>query len=118
MREPLRSLVGRYEAHLVVRRHKTIAAYDKALQRFFGFFPRKSRPDQFHITDVEDYRFARLADGAAASSVKMEIGVVSMFFNWLRRAEGLELDNPAAIKYQRRSKTTSLTTPASTIPSL
>lgn len=96
LREPIRSLVGRYEAEKLSERHgrRYTRRIGEVLQDFFERFPRKSEPRQFHICDVEDYKEWRRAEGYSYTTVRTEVGVVQGFFNWLIRVEGFDLTNP------------------------
>ena len=84
-REPLRTLIGQYEAELYSRKlHKnTRRNFSDNLWKFFSHFPRKSSPEQFHLADCEDYRELRREEGAAYSTIRYELCSVHAFFSWL-----------------------------------
>jgi site-specific recombinase XerD len=101
-REPLRTLIGRYESQLLNRRlHKTTSRlFSQRLWHFFSHFPRKSRPDQFDLSDCEDYRQWRQEEGLAYSTIRSELCVVKAFFNWVAIEEEGEfrgLRNPVEV---------------------
>src|SRR5277367_4506202 len=85
LREPLRTLVGKYESQLLRRRlhRRTSADVASSLWRFFRSFPKKSAPEQFAGADVADYRVWRAEQGGAYSTIRKELCHVHMFFSWL-----------------------------------
>jgi site-specific recombinase XerD len=100
-REPLRTLVGQYESELYGRKlhPRTYRNFSDNLWRFFSHFPKKSRPEQFHLADCEDYREMRREEGAAYSTVRYELCSVRAFFSWLQVAvpDYRDLPNPVVI---------------------
>lgn len=100
-REPLRTLIGRYESQFLRERHaaKTSCYYAQSLWNFFSHFPRKSSPEQFALADAEDYRVWRAEEGAPYSVIRKELCVVKAFFSWLiNETSGYEeLANPILI---------------------
>jgi site-specific recombinase XerD len=61
---------------------------------FFGRFPTRHDPAKIYVTDVEDYREIRLAQGTAWNTVRKELGYVGTFYNWLRREKCLDIPQP------------------------
>jgi hypothetical protein len=82
LREPIRTLVGRFEPLA----RKTSQNYSRSLQKFFSMFPRKSSPEQFSLADILDYREWRREEGAPYSTVRSELCTVHGFFSWLQEA--------------------------------
>jgi site-specific recombinase XerD len=83
-REPLRWLIGRFEAQLARDKVKSFRDIDLSLWNFFSHFPRKSRPEQFALADAEDYRVWRSDEGRSYATIRKELGHVRMFFRWLQ----------------------------------
>ena len=101
-REPLASLVGRWEAHMLAERHywTTPGMYSRSLERFFSKFPKKSAPEQIHLADTEDWRVWRAEEGAAYSTIRKELGAVRAFYSWLINEVGgkyADMPNPVII---------------------
>lgn len=101
LNEPLRTLIGRYEAGLA-REHrissKTLRWMCEAIEGFFYDHPKVKRPEQILITDVEDWRLAKRADNAP-NCIRRDLGALHAFYSWLQREEPeySTLDNPAWI---------------------
>ena len=92
---PIRKLLGEWHVFLLnsVRR-RTWEHYTRRCENFFEKFPKKERPQDFDRCDVEDYRKWRAEEGAAASTVKQELAIVSSFWGWMMDMKGLHLLNP------------------------
>lgn len=97
LNEPLRSLIGRYEAGLVregTHSKATILWMSEDIEGFFYDHPRVKRPEQIQITDVEDWRLAK-NETAAPNSVRRALCALKAFYNWLKdEPEYGLLDNP------------------------
>lgn len=98
LNEPIRTLVGRYEAGLARDRshsRATLIWMCEAIEGFFYDHPKIKRPEQILITDVEDWR---LAKGTAykPNVVRKDLCALKAFYNWLRREDPAytNLDNP------------------------
>ncbi len=93
-------LLGQFEALIAstVRSKHTFRRYCEILERFFGCFPRKRKPEQFYITDIEDYKQIRLKQGISPKTLALEIGVVRNFFNWYRDEYAPDWTNPASTR--------------------
>jgi site-specific recombinase XerD len=100
LNEPIRSLVGRYEAGLVRERthsEATLRSIEENIEAFFYDHPKVRRPEQVLITDVEDWRLARLDSGDAPNSVRHALCSLKTFYNWLIRETDFRGDNPVWI---------------------
>jgi site-specific recombinase XerD len=94
----LAPIIGRWEANCIRNMtSKAAQVYSHRLQFMWRRWPRKSKPSQVHVTDVNDYLADRLAEGAAFATVRTDLGVLSSFFNYLINELGMELDNPVVI---------------------
>ena len=103
-REPLERFIGAFEAQIAtIYGGRYLQMLDIALLKFFSRFPRKSRPEQFHITDVEDYRQERLGAGLSPHTVTRELGMLRSFFNWYIYWHAPDMPNPVK-GFRRRSK--------------
>jgi len=99
LNEPIRSLVGEYEAGLVrdgTYRHSTILWYCDAIEAFFYDHPKVKRPEQILITDVEDWRLAKQREYSYVT-VRTDLCALRAFFNWLIREKGVEMDCPVFV---------------------
>lgn len=98
LREPVRSLVGKYEATLVREGSSkaTVLWMSEAIEGFFYDHPRVSRPEQVLITDVEDWKEARLALGHKPNCVRRDLCGLSGFYSFLPKI-GYEVDQPVVI---------------------
>jgi hypothetical protein len=105
-------LVGQFESLIAgtVRSKHTFRRYCEVLEQFFNRFPRKRKPQQFCVSDIECYKRSRLAEGISPKTLALEIGVVRNFFNWFRSEYAPDWPNPAST---RRPKDI----PCSSIPS-
>ena len=84
LREPLRTLIGKYEAQLGCG-FETGRSFGQSLWNFFRHFPKKSRPDQFSLADVQDYRVWRATEGIAYSTIRKELGTFMRSLNFFKR---------------------------------
>jgi site-specific recombinase XerD len=96
-------LLGQFEALVAssARSKHTFRRYCEILEHFFDCFPRKRRPEQFHITDIEDYKVQRRERGISPATLTLELAVVRAFFNGYLERYALDWTNPAGT---RRSK--------------
>jgi site-specific recombinase XerD len=94
--EPLGSYIAEWDQQLVQRRvaKHTPRTAARALWQFFSRFPTRHDPGRIYVTDVEDFREIRLAQGYAWNTVRKELGYVGTFYNWLRREKCLDIPNP------------------------
>lgn len=99
LREPLRSLIGKYEANLI-KEHKstskTLRWMCDAIEGFFYDHPSTKTPEAILITDVEDWRLARLDAGHAWNSVRRDMCALRSFYSWLIES-GREVVCPVVI---------------------
>jgi hypothetical protein len=98
LNEPIRTLIGRYEAGLARDRNhssSTLLWVCDAIEGFFYDHPRVKRPEQILITDVEDWRLAKL-ETYGANMVRKDLGALKAFYRWLAHElpEYSGLDNP------------------------
>jgi hypothetical protein len=102
-REPLRTLIGKYDAALCRRKHNKCSAQrgSKALWTYFSYFPRKSSPEQFSLCDTEDFIAARQAEGATFWVLRNELKHVRAFFSFL--VNDLQMDLPIPVVVPRRT---------------
>ena len=100
LNEPIKSLVGKYEAGLHrdgTHSRNTLAWMCDAIEGFFYDHPKVKRPEQILITDVEDWRLAKLQD-YSWNVVRRDLGALRAFYNWLRRdGDYPNLDNPVFV---------------------
>jgi hypothetical protein len=100
LREPVRSLVGQWEATMAANPahlKSSLRNSCEAVEAFFYDHPRVSRPEQVLITDVEDWRLARLANGNAPNTVRTALGALKTFYRWLMYAKDLRLEDPVVV---------------------
>lgn len=93
-------LLGQFESLIAgtARSKHTFRRYCEILERFFGCFPRKRKPHQFHVNDIERYKRERLAQGISPKTLVFEIGVIRSFFNWYRLEHVPDWPNPASTR--------------------
>jgi site-specific recombinase XerD len=117
LREPLRSLVGQYEATLVTDRthsHKTIRDFCDAIEGFFYDHPETKRPEQILIVDVEDWRLA-MEERMAPNTVRKYLCCVKAFYSWLRKT-GRNIEDPVVIPKPRAANPTKKIVEGSGVP--
>lgn len=92
--EPLLRHIAAYDQACVQRRmhRETPPQISRALWNFFSRFPSRHDPAKIWITDVEDYKAVRRKQ-IAWSTLRLELGYVQAFYNWLLR-EGVVDANP------------------------
>jgi hypothetical protein len=92
--------LGQFESLIAdtARSKQTFRRYCEILERFFGCFPRKHKPQQFHIKDIERYKRSRLGQGISPKTLVLELGVVRSFFNWYRAEYDPDCPNPASTR--------------------
>lgn len=105
--EPLRSFVGRYEATLAsepTHSASTLRWMCEAIEGFFYDHPKVKKPEQILITDVEDWRLAKLQNNSW-NSVRKDLCALKAFYNWLRsEPEYSSLDNPVYVPLPQTRK--------------
>jgi hypothetical protein len=97
LREPIRGLVGKWEAAYASRPEKSTLTwmnFCNFVESFFYDHPKVSRPEQVLMCDVEDWREARIAAGDAHNSVRSALAALKAFFGWAIREELVQMDNP------------------------
>lgn len=101
--QPLAVYIGRYEqAFLLERPHRdSPRLLSRSLWAFFSRFPKRKRPQDFWVSDAEDFKRLRLESGAKWSRVRLEMGYVRGFFKWLIEEQGLEMAQPVIPMPQR-----------------
>lgn len=94
--EPLNSYIARFEQQLGQRRlyATTPRKFSWTIWNFFSRLPSRHSPGRIWVTDVEDYKAVRLAEGIAQNTLYREIGFLKTFFNWCINEAGLEMANP------------------------
>jgi site-specific recombinase XerD len=88
---------GKYEGYLFqTSRPATYERYSRALSKFVSHFPQKRFTYEFLRSDLEDYKQARLKDGASATTINIELSILRGFWRWMLRmnADGVMI-NPA-----------------------
>ena len=99
LREPLRTLVGRYEAGLSrdgTHSRTTVTWMCNAIEGFFEDHPRVKHPSQVLITDVEDWKLMKL-ERYAWNTVRTQLCAIKAFYSWLRNHEELQIDDPVVV---------------------
>lgn len=99
LNEPIRTLVGRYEAGLARDRshsRATLRWICEAIEGFFYDHPKVKKPEQILITDVEDWRLAKM-ERNAPNCVRRDLCAVKAFYSWLLRETEYRGDNPVWI---------------------
>jgi hypothetical protein len=100
LQEPIRSLVGKWESALVSNgphSHGTLRWMCDAVEGFWYDHPKTKRPEQILITDVEDWREARLAAGHCWNVVRRDLCALKAFYSYLVKVLDYRLDNPVNI---------------------
>lgn len=102
--EPLRTCIAAFERHWLATttNKKTPRDYSVSLWRFFSRLPSRKSPDNIYITDVEDYKVVRLAEGMAWNTVGKEVGHLRSFFRFCVEELGVQMSNPALLMAFRR----------------
>ena len=100
-REPLRTLIGQFEAAFLREKHnpKVPKMWSNSLWAFFSKFPRKSSPAQFSMADVEDWKVWRSEEGMAYNTIRRELSAIRTFFAFIIREvpEFADFPNPVRI---------------------
>lgn len=101
-----RKPLGQFESLTLrtVRSNHTFRRYCEILEQFFDRFPRKRRPQQFHVRDIERYKRDRRAEGVSPKTLVLEIAVVRAFFNWYRDEYAPDWPNPASTRRRAHPK--------------
>ena len=101
LREPIRTLVGKFEAQLLRegQHGQYYRELDDSLCDYFFAFPRKSSPEQFSLADTEDWRVWEADKGRSYGVIRKRLGHISSFFTWLQESvPGYEeLANPVVV---------------------
>lgn len=96
---PIRTWMGKYEAHLLRLNPKKRFYYaDARLEKFFSYFPENAGLEQFTIADVTDFENWRIANGASDREISQERGEIRRMWSWCIE-QGCRLFNPAAPKH-------------------
>lgn len=76
--------LGLYESYLFTNaKFSTYERYSRILGKFYDHFPDKRFTYSFLRCDSEDYKQARLKEGASRQTVQMELSVLRGFFKWM-----------------------------------
>ena len=106
LREPLRTLIGKWEAHLISNHrgdHHTTRSMCENVEGFFYDHSKIKRPEQILITDVEDWRLAKLED-YSWNTVRSALCHLKTFYNWLIRETDYKGDCPVWVPLPHSSK--------------
>jgi site-specific recombinase XerD len=98
---------GKYEGYLFqTSRPATYERYSRALSKFVNHFPHKRFTYEFLRPDLEDYKQARLKDGASATTINIELSILRGFWRWLlaMEAEGVMLNPALGVRVKKPSK--------------
>lgn len=96
---PIRTWVGKYEAHMLRLHPKKRFYYaDARLEKFFSYFPDNAGLEQFTIADVTDFEKWRITQGAHPELIEMERGEIRRFWSWCIK-QGCNLINPAKTQH-------------------
>ena len=105
--KPLEYYIGQYEARVLQESPSRFIGpiTSRALWKFFSRFPKRKRPQDFWVTDAEDYKRIRLEQGAAWNSVRSELGYIRGFFRFVITEFDVEMENPVIpLSARRRPK--------------
>ena len=84
---------GKFETHLFVNAPKaTYERYSRAISKFITHFPQKRFTYQFLRADFEDYKNARLREGASGKTVGIELCILRGFWRWM-----IAMDSPGVM---------------------
>lgn len=79
---------GKYEGYLFqTAPQATYERYSRVLSKFISHFPRKRFSYEFLRPDFEDYKQARLEEGASATTINIELSVLRGFWRFMLRME-------------------------------
>ena len=99
---PLWRLEVEWEKYIrATLRERTASRYADVVYDFLKSYPEKTRPEQFLITDVEDWAILR-GRKLAPATILRERRILRGFFQWLRQAKGLSLPNPVTVPKELR----------------
>lgn len=81
---PLDTYRAKYEGYILnVLQRVTADRYRQALENFLDMFPDKSTPDEITRWDIRDFTIQRQRDGAANSTINLELNILKTFWNWM-----------------------------------
>jgi hypothetical protein len=103
---PIRAWQQKYERYLaLIGRKATQERYGRALERFLGTYPGKTYPHEFLRPVINEYVQDRLAEGASAATVRLELSAIRGLFQFMSDmgASGV-MFNPAKNVKVRPSK--------------
>ena len=79
---------GKYEGYLFqTARPATYERYSRVLSKFVSHFPRKRFTYEFLRADLEDYKQARLKEGASGTTINIELSVLRGFWRFMLRMD-------------------------------
>ena len=90
LREPLRTLIGRYESGMLRGRrfkHSWFKDWCETIEGFFYDHPKAKKPEQILIVDVEDWRLA-MEERFSPNTVRSALCALKAFYSWLREESG------------------------------
>jgi Phage integrase, N-terminal SAM-like domain len=93
--QPIRHWQQKWEQHLPLmgKSKETQRRYARALEKFLGKNKGKAYAHDFFRPHINDYIQTRLAEGAAISTVRLEISAIRAFWNFMEEM-GVLLLNP------------------------
>lgn len=98
---------GKYEGYLF---HTAPAAtyerYGRCLSKFISHFPQKRFTYDFLRADLEDYKLARLKEGANATTVNIELSILRGFWKFMLKMEasGVLINPVVGVRVKNPSK--------------
>lgn len=92
---PIRTLLGKYEQWLCIMKSPAIMrTYDRAIERLFNCFPKKTGIEHYTSIDIADYAELRLSKGLGEISLSHELSLLNQFWLWMIEDKSLPLNNP------------------------
>jgi hypothetical protein len=97
---------GKYESYLFLTAPSaTYERYSRALSKFVSHFPQKRFTFNFLRADLEDYKQARLKEGASGTTTNIELSILRGFWRFMLRmdAPGVMLNPVRGVRVQKDS---------------
>ncbi len=100
---PVRRWLGQYEKRiLVLYGRETLERHDALLESFFGHFPEAAGLEQFTVSDIVAYSEWRKSEGVTENRLRVELGTLNRFWNYLCVDRDLPLWNPVKPFIEKR----------------